>query len=182
MAVPIAAAGAAMIPGFAGGLGYGMGLQYSYARGFPAFEAGGTRKFVDVVKQDMYDMVNSFTGDMFGGKQHSGPISGVNIGGQTYQQWQNVGAEKPAKRGSQFTKTTKGTVKDAFTPKKAYAQPAKTSVNRPTQLRNAIADYNMHIEKLQTMGYVQGHNKYKHYADLIYKARKELHSLTGSWT
>lgn len=116
MALPIAAAGAAMIPGFFGGLGYGTGLQYSYARGFPAFETGGSKGFVDVVKRDATEMLRAFTQGMFGNE--TTPTSGVNKSGQTYQQWQRSSAPPTVKQpraskpspGANKNSTTKNTI------------------------------------------------------------------------
>lgn len=100
MALPIAGAGAAMIPGFFGGLGYGTGLQYSYARGFPAFEAGGAKGYVDTVSRDALQMLMAFAeaGDII----NVDPVKGQkNISGQTYQDWkEGYDTPKPSQKVS----------------------------------------------------------------------------------
>lgn len=117
MVAPIAAAGAAMLPGFFGGLGYGTGLQYSYARGFPAFEAGGAKGFTSVIKRDAQDMLATFMEGA--GIGQADPISGVNKSGLTYSQWANQGIPKK-------------TVQHGGQKKAAGAQPAGVSTYKNT--------------------------------------------------
>lgn len=55
------------LAGFSGGLGYGTGLQYSYSRGFPAFEAGGVKGMHGTLARDLrplFDIIGSQTSDV----------------------------------------------------------------------------------------------------------------------
>ena len=109
MALPIAAAGAAMIPGFFGGLGYGTGLQYSYARGFPAFAAGGPKAFVDVIKQDTANMLGSFTQGMLGSGNNS-----IDTGGlMSTDEWEALQLKNLAENQTKNNTTTKSAKAEA---------------------------------------------------------------------
>lgn len=99
----VAMGGAGMMAGFTGGLGYGMGLQYSYAKGFPAFSTGGAQGFVSAVRGDMEGIVNAFVGN-----QNKSTID-PNIKQQVFEQQKAF--KDPNLDPSKFQPPSKHTIK-----------------------------------------------------------------------
>lgn len=145
MAIGAAAIIGGALAGFSGGLGYGTGLQYSYSRGFPAFQAGGMQGMYDTLRDDI-EPIYGILGSALGGKKAT-PVSGVNVGGQTYQQWQ-AGQAKPDLRKP---KTTQMPVNVTGTT--AHIKKAATglSASGKASLRSQLAKAETSLAKLKAV-------------------------------
>lgn len=112
MAIGAAAVLGGALAGFSGGLGYGTGLQYSYSRGFPAFQAGGMQQMYDTLRSDI-SPIYGILGSALGGSP------ATNKSGLTYEEW--MAGAKP-----------KGDLRQATI---TYQKPKKTSTMIATENR-----------------------------------------------
>ena len=170
-----------MIPGFFGGLGYGAGLQYSYARGFPAFETGGAKGFVDVVKRDAQDMLTAFTQDMFGNKNNSGPVSGTNVGGLTYSEWAETGIpDKNTNNNKHSISYSSPPPKETSTRSSKVTTRPSTQIRPKQQLQDQIEKAKMDVDRALNDPTINDNKKSK-YITALYNLRKKYYDTYRQW-
>lgn len=187
MAIGAAAVLGGALAGFSGGLGYGTGLQYSYSRGFPAFQSGGMEGMYDTLRSDLQPIYSIFGNALSGEKP-------TNRSGLTYDEWQKGASPKPDLRKSTSTGPTLQDKKNIYNAK-LKAQPTNkvrvgyTTYNGKKQVKSlSLTSWRKYLQdqRSKAESYARSSDRNtksmaQRMAKTISSISSQIHKQTGQW-